>query len=362
VNEELYAVIMAGGVGSRLWPRSRANTPKQFLDLLGPRTLLQETVDRIEPLIPLSRILVVAGKDLEAEVHSQLPGLPAENILAEPGPRNTAPCIGLAAVVLQMRDPAAVMAVFPADHSIARASALRQAIAAAGRLARHGYLVTLGIAPDQPHLGYGYIQRGDLLGEDDGLSAYRVRRFAEKPDLATAQQFLGSGEYYWNAGIFVWTVAHIRAEIEHRLPALHAELNGVASAWGSVHQSDALTAAWDRVPRISIDYGVMEKAAQVAVLPVDIGWSDVGNWATLSELAEPDGQGNAVRGEGRHLLLDTADSYVYTSGGRLVAAVGLEGWIVVDTPDALLICPKERAQAVKEIVERLKAEKQEQFL
>ena len=362
MNGKLHAVIMAGGVGSRLWPRSRTGTPKQFLDLLGSRTLLQETVARIEPLIPLPRILVVVSRELAAEVHSQVPGLPDENVLLEPGPRNTAPCIGLAAVVLQQRDPAAAMAVFPADHSIAQAAGLRQAIAAADRLARRGYLVTLGVTPDQPHVGYGYIQRGDPIGDGDGLSAYRVRRFAEKPDLATAQQFVESGEYYWNAGIFVWRVDRIRAEIERCLPALHAELDQVGAAWGSTRQFEVLAGAWDRVPRISIDYGVMEEAAQVAVLSVDIGWSDVGNWAALSELAEEDGHGNAVHGQGRHLLLDTSDSYVYTSAGRLVAAVGLEGWIVVDTPDALLICPKDRAQAVKEIVERLKAEKQDQYL
>jgi mannose-1-phosphate guanylyltransferase len=353
---------MAGGVGSRLWPRSRAGKPKQFLDLLGPRTLLQETVDRIEALIPLSHILVVVGQEFAAEVCSQMPGLPGENILLEPGPRNTAPCIGLAATVLQRRDPEAVMAVFPADHSIEHAEGFRRAVAGAARLAGQGYLVTLGITPDQPHVGYGYIQRGDPIAEDGGLRAYRVRRFAEKPDLATALQFVDSGEYYWNAGIFIWRADRIRAEIERCLPALHLELRHVDEAWGSDRQSEVLAGAWSRVPRISIDYGVMEKAARAAVLPVDIGWSDVGSWAALSELAEEDEQGNAVRGPGRHLLLDTSDSYVYTSTGRLVAAVGLEGWIVVDTPDALLICPKDRAQAVREIVERLKAEKQEQYL
>jgi mannose-1-phosphate guanylyltransferase len=355
VHEHLYSVIMAGGVGSRLWPRSRNRTPKQFLDLVSGRTLLQQTVDRIVPLIPLERLLVVTSADHAEAVRSQVPGLPGDNLILEPGPRNTAPCIGLAAKVLQRRDPDAIMSLFPADHSIANAEGLRQAIAAASRLAGNGYLVTLGITPSHPHVGYGYIQRGARLGDEDGLAAYRVRCFAEKPDPATAQEFVDSGEYYWNAGIFIWQAARILAEIARLLPQLDTELDRVAAVWGSSKQFQVLAEAWERVPRISIDYGVMEKAAHVAVLPVDIGWDDVGNWGALADLAEGDDQGNAVRGEGQHLLLDCSDSYVYTSSGRLVAAVGLEGWIVVDTPDALLICPKDRAQAVREIVERLKA-------
>jgi len=362
VSKHFYAVIMAGGVGSRLWPRSRNESPKQFLDLLGGRTLLQETVHRILPLIPLERLLVVTGEDHAEAVRSQVPGLPEANLILEPGPRNTAPCIGLAAVVLQKRDPEALMAVFPADHAIARAQAFRDAIAAAGCLARDGYLVTLGIAPNQPHVGYGYIQRGSPLGETDGLAAYSVARFAEKPDLPTAQRFVASGEYYWNAGIFVWEATRILSEIETLLPGLDGELRQVAPAWGSGRQAAVLAESWDRVPRISIDYGVMEKASKVAVLPVDIGWDDIGNWSALAGLAEADGHGNTVYGSGQHILLDSVDSYVYTSSGRLVAAVGLEGWILVDTPDALLICPKDRAQAVREIVEQLKAQGQSRYL
>jgi len=362
VSEHLYAVIMAGGVGSRLWPRSRNGTPKQFLDLLGSRTLLQETVGRILPLIPLERLLVVTGTDHADAVRSQLPGLPSDNLILEPGPRNTAPCIGLAAVVLRQRDPDALMAVFPADHSIAHAEAFRQAIAAAAQLARDGYLVTLGVAPNQPHVGYGYIQRGEPLGEARGLPAHRVQRFAEKPDPATAQSFVDSGEYYWNAGIFVWQAASILAEIKRLLPGLDTQLRRVGKAWGSGRQASVLAEAWDLVPLISIDYGVMEKAAQVAVLPVDIGWDDVGNWAALATLAEGNDEGNAIHGPGQHVLLDSSDSYIYTSSGRLVAAVGLDGWIVIDTPDALLICPKERAQAVREIVEHLKTEGLSRYL
>jgi len=360
--EHLYVVIMAGGVGSRLWPRSRSATPKQFLDLMGSRTMLQETVDRIQPLIPLDRVLVVVSEDHADTVRTQIYGLPVENIILEPGPRGTAPCIGLAATVLLQRDPEATMAVCPADHVIADAAGFRQAIAAAAQIAQDSHLVTLGITPDHPHVGYGYIQRGASLGEALGTPAFQVKRFTEKPDAATAQHFVDSLEYYWNGGIFIWRAATILAAVKDLLPRLHAELQLVARAWHSPDRMEVLGAAWDRVPRTTIDYGIMEKATRVAVVPVDIGWDDVGNWATLSAMVEGDEQGNAVHGGGHPLLLDTADTYVYTTAGRLVATLGLEGFIVVDTPDALLICPKDRAQDVRDAVDRLKQDRLQQYL
>lgn len=362
MTEHLYAVIMAGGVGSRLWPRSRTSTPKQFLDLLGPGTMLQETVARIEPLIPLGRTLVVVSEEHKAAVCAQVPGLPEENILVEPGPRGTAPCIGLAAIVIQRRDPEATMAVFPADHCIDDPSGFRAAIAAADRLARDGHLVTLGIPPQQPHTGYGYIQRGKALGLVEGFPAFQVQCFAEKPDAAVAQRYVSSGEYLWNAGIFVWRVARIQAEMATLLPQLSAELQAVAAAWDSPRRGQVLALAYERMPRTTIDYGVMEKATDVVVLPVDVGWDDVGDWAALTGLAEDGECGNVVHGSGHQLLLDTADTYVHTSAGRLVAVVGLQGLIVVDTPDALLICPKDRAQAVRDVVEQLKAGGLAQYL
>lgn len=362
MTDHLYAVIMAGGVGSRLWPRSRISSPKQFLDLLGTRTMLQETVERIRPLIPLSRVMVVVSEEHAARVHSQVPGLPGENVLVEPGPRGTAPCIGLAATALQVRDPEAIMAVFPADHLIADAVGFRQAIAIAAQIARDGYLVTLGITPDHPHTGYGYIQRGAPLGQAGESAAFRVRRFTEKPDERTARDFVESGEYYWNGGIFIWRVATILSEMATLLPQLHAELQLIAKAWNSPALAETLEAAWERVPRTTIDYGIMERAERVAVVPVDIGWDDVGNWATLSGLVESNRRGNVVHGEGIPLLVDTTDTYVYASAGRLVATVGLEGFVVVDTPDALLICPKDQAQAVRDVVERLNTDGMQEYL
>lgn len=345
-----------------MWPRSRSASPKQFLDLLGPQTMVQETVDRIEPLVPLDRVLLVVSQEHAETVRAQIPGLPEENILVEPGPRGTAPCIGLAAVVLQRRDPEAIMAVCPADHLILDAAGFRQAIRAAADLAREGYLVTLGIAPDFPHTGYGYIQRGSALGEREGLPTYRVQRFTEKPDADTARGFVDSRAYYWNGGIFVWQAATILAEMDRLLPSLYAGLQQVIGDWDSSRRGEVLAAVWDRVPRTTIDYGVMEKASQVAVVPVDIGWDDVGNWATLSKLLESGEEGNVVRGQGEAILLETENSYVYASAGRLVATVGLADFVVVDTPDALLICPKDQAQAVRDVVERLKAGGLEQYL
>jgi mannose-1-phosphate guanylyltransferase len=356
LNDHLYGVIMAGGIGSRLWPRSRTATPKQFLDLLGTHTLLQDTVERIQPLIPLERLLVVTAEEHAALVRAQVPGLPEGNLLAEPGPRGTAPCIGLAAVALQQRDREATMAVFPADHCIADAAGLRRAIAAADRLAGEGYLVTLGITPDGPHTGYGYIQRGDPLASACELPAYHVRRFAEKPDTPAAQQFVSSGEYYWNAGIFAWRAARILDEIARLLPDLQAALQEVRSAWGSPHYKQVLDAAYGRVPPTTIDYGVMEKAPRAAVLPVEFGWDDVGNWVALSGLVPGGEKGNTAHGPGHGLLLDTAGTYVYASAGRLVAVVGMEDLIVVDTPDALLICPKSKAQAVRQVVDQLRSQ------
>jgi mannose-1-phosphate guanylyltransferase len=254
------------------------------------------------------------------------------------------------------------MAVCPADHVIADGAGFREAIATAARVAQDGYLVTLGIAPSHAHTGYGYIQRGRALAKVTSLPAFQVQRFTEKPDEATARAFVDSGEYYWNGGIFVWRVATILAEMAHLLPDLYAELLPLGAGWDSPQRGEMLAGAWERVPRTTIDYGIMERAERVAVVPVDIGWDDVGNWATLSDLVEGDGAGNVAHGDGQPLLLDTADTYVYSSRGRLVAALGLEGFVVVDTDDALLICPKDQAQAVRDVVERLKKEERREYL
>jgi mannose-1-phosphate guanylyltransferase len=362
LSQHLYAVIMAGGIGSRLWPRSRTASPKQFLDLVGPYTMLQDTVRRIEPLIPVERILLVVGQEHADTVLEQVPDLSRDNLVLEPQARGTAPCIGLSAMVIQQRDPEAVMGVFPADHQIADAARFREAIAAAAQVARDGHLVTLGIAPYEANTGYGYIQRGPSLGQKHGFEIYQVRCFTEKPDEANAQAFVKSGQYYWNGGIFVWMAATILDEIENHLPRLYEELQAVSEAWRTERRDEVLASAWRRVPKTTIDYGIMEKASRVATIAVDIGWDDVGNWSNLSDLLEGNEEGNVIRGRGRTLLLDTADSYVYASAERLVAAVGLEDFVIVDTPDALLICPKNRAQEVREVVQALEEQGLDEYL
>lgn len=360
--DHLYSVIMAGGIGSRLWPRSRAASPKQFLDLIGSCTMLQETVARIEPLIPLERVLIVVGEEHAGTVHAQLPDLPTGNILVEPGPRGTAPCIGLGAVAILTRDSQATMAVFPADHRISDEAGFRQAITSADKLAQGGYLVTLGISPTHAHTGYGYIQGGASLGQIDGLPAFQVQRFTEKPEAETARQFVQDGGYYWNGGIFVWQAATILDEMANLLPHLFAELQQLGRAWNTPARAGTLAAAWGRVPQTTIDYGIMEKSDRVAVIPIDVGWDDVGNWSTLSELVPGDQAGNSTHGQGQPLLIDTGNTYVYAPPGKLVTTVGLEGMVIIDTPDALLICRKDRAQDVREVVEQLKAKGWDQYL
>jgi len=334
-----------------------AETIRQALAALAARpdmTACMEAFDR--------PTLLVVGEEHAGTVLEQIPDMPRDNLVLEPEARGTAPCISLAALVIRQRDPEAVMGVFPADHRIAEAARFREAIAAAARVAGDDYLVTLGIAPDEANTGYGYIQRGESLDAENGFDVYRVRRFTEKPDEKTARSFVESGEYYWNGGIFVWKVATILDEIEVHLPHLYKELGTISDAWETDRRSEVLATAWQRVPKTTIDYGIMEKASRVATIPVDIGWDDVGNWANLSDLLEGDEEGNVARGKGRSLLLDTSDTYVYASAGRLVAVAGLKDFVIVDTPDALLICPKDRAQDVRDVVQQIEEQGLDEYL
>ena len=355
----IYAVILAGGSGTRLWPRSRQSRPKQFLDITGERTMLQEAVDRIEPLIPQERILVVTNREYVPIVREQLPGLPAANAVGELAARGTAPAIGLAAVIIRRLDPEAVMVVLTADHLIRRQEEFRAAIRAAAQVAQKGWLVTLGIEAAAPETGYGYIERGEPLGQVDGLTFYRAARFTEKPDRETAERFVAAGRYSWNSGMFVWRVDAILEEMRRLMPATHGQLEEIAAHLGAPRQEATLARVWPRIARETIDYGVMERARKVAVIPIDIGWNDIGSWSTLLDLLPADAGGNVLAGE--VVAVDTQRSLIYSSG-RLVAAIGLKDMIVVDAGDAILVCPRHRAQEVRRVVERLKEEGKTRFL
>lgn len=382
----LYAVIPAGGSGTRLWPLSRAHDPKFLHALTGgtsadrtaradgadvtgagaaPRglSLLQATVARLAPLSSPDRTYVVTGAAHAAAVARQLPELPGGNIVVEPSPRDSCAAIGLAAAIIARRDPAAVMGSFAADHLIrdpARfATVIREAVAGAQR----GLLMTVGIMPTRPETGYGYLQCGATVGDSP---VRRVEQFAEKPAYDVAVSYVGSGRHLWNASMFVWRVADFLAELARQQPDLHAGLTAVAAAWGGPEQDAVLGEVWPTLPRISVDYAVMEGAAaagRVGTVPGDFGWHDVGDFHTLGEVLDADPAGNVVldvAGPGGAaappdpLLDDCTGLVVVPRSGRLVAALGVHDLVVVDTPDVLLVCPRDRAQEVKRLVDDLK--------
>jgi mannose-1-phosphate guanylyltransferase len=356
-----YAVIMAGGIGSRFWPRSRQAEPKQFLRVFNDSSLIQNTVDRLEGFIPPERCLIVTNERYIEKTRKQLPQIPAENILAEPVSRNTGPCIAYAAARLYTKDPKATMIVLPADHLIRDVNEFHRVLqTAADEAHRSGTLGTIGIKPTHPATGYGYIQYDDSDGADtDDLRAYPVTTFAEKPDAATAERFLDSGDFLWNSGMFIWQAEAILEQIEVHQPEIHALFEPVIEAVGTADEEEAVAHAFQNVPRISIDYGVMEEADRVFVVPGSFGWSDVGDWQAVYMLREKDDLGNAI--EGNVILQDSSRNLV-DADDRLVVLVGVHDKVVVDTDDAVLICNRENAQQVKKIVEYLQSRQLNEYL
>lgn len=362
-SEHYYAVIMAGGGGTRLWPLSRQARPKQMLRLIEERTLFQTSVERLEGLFPPERILVVTVAEQAEQLRAQCPDIPEENYLLEPLPRGTASVVGMAAVALRHRDPQAVMAILTSDHYIGNEEKFRQLLAAAREVAEDEYLVTLGIAPTFAATGYGYIQRGESLGEYGGLEVYRVLRFKEKPDEESAREMLQSGDHSWNSGMFVWRVEQILAEFERQMPELNQALQEIAQSWGTSERQETLKRVWPEIEPETIDYGIMEGARRVGVIPAEgLNWSDVGSWDSLFDVLPADDNGNIVMG-GEHVGLETNDSLIYVEPEhRLIVTIGVEDLVVVDTGDVLLVCRVDQAQKVREVVKKLEQEEGEEYL
>jgi len=348
-----WAVIPAGGAGTRLWPISRATRPKFLLPLLGERSLLQQTVDRLAGLAAPERTLVVCGPAHAAQIARQLPQLPADNIIVEPAPRSSGPAIGLAAALIAEREPGAVMGSFAADHDVRDEAAFRRAVLVATAAAEAGYLTTIGIAPTRPEVGYGYVERADeLLVETADGSAYRATCFHEKPDREQAAAYLASGRFLWNASMFVWRAQTLLDELARLQPELHAGVARIAAGWETPQRENLTTALWAALPESSIDQGVLERAAKVAVVPADLGWSDVGDWHGLADLLARDPDGNSIRGE--LVQIGTTNSAVWSETDRLIALVGLDNVVVVDAPDALLVADRTKAQQVRHLVNLLR--------
>ena len=358
----MYAVILAGGVGTRLWPRSRKHAPKQFTDITGSgQTMIQSTVARLEGLVANGDTYVITGSRYASLCTDQLAGMPPENILVEPDGRNTAPAIALACAHLQLRDPDEVVAVLPADHLIQDAAGFQNALRQAERCARRGYLSVLGIEPTKAHTGYGYIQReGQPLPVAGDLPAFPVKRFLEKPDEATAEQFLADGAYYWNGGIFVSRVKRLLAEYERQMPALFAAIDRIASALAANEHDSVLAEVWPTMPDISIDYGLMEGAQEVAVVPMQVGWNDMGSWDALETVIPRDEDGN-IPVEGEILQLNSRGNII-AAQKQLVALIDVDDLIVIDAGDALLIAKKDSIQQVKQVVAKLQAAKRSELL
>lgn len=360
----LHAVIMAGGSGTRFWPRSRLSLPKQFLRFGGERSLIQLTFDRLAGLVPPERVWVVTNANYVASTLEHLPELPADNIVGEPCGRDTAPCIALAALLMSQRDPHASMAVLPADHLIEPAAKFQQAILAADGFLKQQpqSLVTFGITPNYPATGYGYLSREAqaTVVHVEGVPIHQLQSFHEKPKLELAQEFIQTGTYYWNSGIFAWRADAILAEIERHAAPIVAATKAIALAWSTPNRAATFAAEYPKATKISIDYAVMEKAHNVAMIEAPFAWDDVGSWLALERVHPPDATGNVVLG--RHEGLDTRNCVIAGEPEHLVTTLGVENLIVVQTPDATLVADRRHEQSVKQLLNQLKVRGLERYL
>ncbi|MEJ2685454.1 MAG: mannose-1-phosphate guanylyltransferase/mannose-6-phosphate isomerase [Candidatus Sulfobium sp.] len=371
----MYAVILAGGSGTRFWPLSREKTPKQLLRVFGESTMIQQTVERLNDSMPVENVYIVTGEKYAYDIKNQLMevcGSDRFKMVIEPVARNTAPAVGLAAVYIGKKARNAVMAVMPSDHIILKKAEFTEVLKKASETAVKGYLTTIGIIPDRAETGYGYIKKGKRLGAggkgrgksggkgmNSGGTAFSVERFVEKPDLRKASEYVKSGDFLWNSGIFVWRVSDILEEMRKQMPDLYKGLMKIERAIGKKNEQDVLNEVFGKIEPVSIDYGIMERAKKVAVIPADIRWSDVGSWRALDDIAKKDESGNVMTGN--VIDVGSKNSIVY-AGKRLIATVGLDNTVVVDTPDATLICDKGRTQDVRKVVDELKKKGAEELI
>lgn len=360
MSDNYYAVIMAGGGGTRLWPLSRRETPKQLLSLFNDRSLFQTSVDRLRGVFPPERILVVTVQDQASALQRQCPEIPVRNFIIEPMPRGTASVVGLAATVLNMMDPKAVMAILTADHFIGKEKRFRELLRAAYDVALDGYLVTMGIEPTFPSTGFGYVQRGEKIGKYSGVDVFQVVRFKEKPDESQAVSMLQSEDHAWNSGMFFWKVDRILSEFRIQMPDLAARLEEIGRTWGTSAGEDELGRIWPDIQPETIDYGIMEGADQVAMLSASgLDWSDVGSWDSLFDLLDGDSDGNIIMAE-NHIGIDMENSLIRgDQPKRLIVTLGVNDLVIVDTDDVLLVCDREQAQHIRQVVNILKKDRRE---
>ncbi len=364
MSENYYAVIMAGGGGTRLWPLSRKDKPKQMLRLDGERSLFEIAVDRLLGLFPAGHIMVVTSAAQAETFQKEIPEIPAENYIIEPAGRDTASAIGLAAVAIRQRDSDAIMAVVTADHYIEREGRFLHVLRAAAQVAAEGYLVTLGIQPTFASTGFGYIQQGSYLGTYENIVVFNALSFKEKPDAQTAIDFIEAEDHSWNSGMFIWQVDRVLEEIAHQMPQLHHALEEISANWGKPNYEEVLERVWEPLEKISIDFGIMEGAEQVAVIPArGLGWTDVGSWNAVYEVLPKSAEENVVICK-ENISEDTRNTLVFAKGDsdRLIVTLGVSDLVIVDSGDVLLICSKDHAQDVRGVVNQLAKEGKNSYL
>jgi mannose-1-phosphate guanylyltransferase len=359
--EHFYAMIMAGGGGTRLWPMSRQETPKQLLPLIEEDSMFKVSVRRLAPLFTPEQIYVVTGRMYFDAMRSDVPEIPIENFIIEPYGRDTAPAAALGLSVIHKRDPQAVVAILTADHHITKKEKFRDVLQAAYELACADHIVTLGLSPTYPATGFGYIRQGEPSHQVNGFQAYKSLGFTEKPDEATAARFIESGDYTWNSGMFIWKTETALREFQRQQPEMYEQFMQISKAVDTPNFEDTMESVWDNIRKISIDFAVMEHAENMIVIPVDIGWNDVGSWGALFEVLKLDRNGNHFKGKSPvNVIIDTKNTLVYSD--KLTVTIGVENLVIVETPDALLLCHKDRTQDVKEVVNKLLTNKNYKYL